>query len=295
MAYTKQDTMRRALRREVAGTIGVLADDVDFEAMRHYRSFAFDDHGEYLRQVEGLLKARDAQGRHTTLALFDPEEYEEFCAASDLDPDRAASRTFFTADLAAAGATVPFDGSSLDTLVPALIEEAVRRSTWEYAGSVLAGIGECAGCGEDIGRAAFALASRLLTRVLDSVGHGAHHLVCSASLPAHDLTAALHSSADPDGRIDLDEQEAMEFASVLAVALATRSAGGLVARSSTPDTRDRVQGWRLQGELLVPLTAAEVFDAYCTDIHSGEPLPPESGVDYCAAPDLGPFEGHTHR
>ncbi len=294
MAHTRQDTMRRALRREVAGTIGLLADEADFEAMQHYRSFAFDNHSAYLGQVEGLLKAFRAQGRHTTLALFDPEEYEEFCGDSGLHPDRTTSRSRFTAELASTGATVTYDGSPLDTLVPTLIEEAVRQSTWEYSNALLAGIGACADCGEDIGRAAFALAARLLTRVLDVAGAGAHHLVCSAPLPTHDLTASLHTSADPDGRMDLEEQEAMEFASVLAAAIATRSPGGLVMRTSSPDHRDRVQGWRLQGELLLPLTAAEVFDAYCTDIHSGEPLPPESGVDYCAAPDLGPFEGHPH-
>ncbi|MFI6940144.1 hypothetical protein ACIBI4_12795 [Streptomyces sp. NPDC050418] len=289
-----QDTMRRALRREVTGTIGVLADEEDFEAMRHYGSFAFDDHDTYLRQVEGLLRSMAAQGRHTTLALFDPEEYEEFCADTALDPDRAASRSLFTAELGATGATVPYDGSPLGLLVPTLIEEAVRQSTWEYASSVLAGIGDCADCGKDIGRAAFGQAARLLTRILETAAHGAHHLVCSTPLPTHDLTASLHTSGDPDGRIDLDEQEAMEFTSVLAVAIATASAGGLVMRTRRSSVPDRVQGWRLQGELLVPLTASEVFDAYCTDALSGDPLPPESGVDYCAAPDLGPFEGHPH-
>ncbi|SDJ85513.1 hypothetical protein [Streptomyces indicus] len=297
MTHTTQvrnDRMRRSLRREVAGTIGLITDAEDFAAMRHYRTFAFDDHGSYLREVEGLLKSLDAQGRHTTLALFDPEEYEEFCAEAALDPDRPASRSSFTADLAAQGATVTYDGSPLATLVPALIDEAVRQSTWEYASSVLAGIGDCADCGQDIGRAAFARAAALLTQVLDAIAHGTHHLVCSTPLPTHDLTAALHAATDPDGRIHLDEDAALHFTSVLAVALATRSAGGLVVRTRRPGTHDRVQGWRLRGELLLPLTAAEVFDAYCTDVDSGEPLPPESGVDYCAAPDLGPFEGHAH-
>ncbi|WP_415948625.1 hypothetical protein [Streptomyces sp. KLOTTS4A1] len=286
--------MRRALRREVAGTVGVLADARDFEAMLHYRSFAFTEHDAYLRQVEGLLRARAAQGQHTTLALFDPADYEDFCTDLALDPDRTTSRSQYTAELAATGATVPYDGSPLDTVIPTLVEEAVRRSTWEYADSLLAGIGRCADCGEDIGRAAFAHAALLLDRVLDTTTPGSHHLVCSTPLPVHDLTAALHAGRDPDGRIEADEQEALEFVSVLAVAVATRSAGGLVLRSSTTGRPDRVQGWRLRGEALVPLTAAEVFDAYCTDVLSGEPLPPESGVDYCAAPDLGPFEGHPH-
>jgi hypothetical protein len=48
---------------------------------------------------------------------------------------------------------------------------------------------------------------------------------------------------------------------------------------------------------LEPLTAGEVFDAYCTDIESRDLISPESNVDYCAPPDLGeekPAQGHQH-
>ena len=79
--------MRRTLRREAPSTIGLLADEQDFAAMRRYRTFAFDDHTDYLQQVEGLLRTLAAQGSHTTVALFDPEEYAEFCADTGLDPD----------------------------------------------------------------------------------------------------------------------------------------------------------------------------------------------------------------
>ncbi|MFD9076298.1 hypothetical protein ACFVZ2_40885, partial [Streptomyces lasiicapitis] len=62
--------------------------------------------------------------------------------------------------------------------------------------------------------------------------------------------------------------------------------------------RARPPGGRLHGPRLHPLTSAEVFDAYCTDARSGDLIAPESGVDYCAAPDLGEDEerggGHRH-
>ena len=77
--------MRRTLRREAPSTIGLLADEQDFAAMRRYRTFTFDDHTVYLQQVDGLLRTLAAQGMHTTVALFDPEEYAEFCAESGLD------------------------------------------------------------------------------------------------------------------------------------------------------------------------------------------------------------------
>ncbi|MFD9908414.1 hypothetical protein [Streptomyces sp. NPDC059063] len=296
MGHTQHDTMRRALRREVAGTIGLLADAEDFAAMRRYRTFTFDDHVTYLRQVEGLLRSLASQGRLTSIALFDPEEYEEFCADTGLDPDTSASRTRFTAELATAAPTVAYEGQDFTDLVPDLVDETVRQSTWEYATMLLARIGACAECGVDIGRAAFARASDLLMRAIGTAGSRASHLVCSVPSDGQTLLAALHVTIGTDGNPHLDETEALEFTTVLAVGIATHSNGGLVMRTSD-DPGERVRGWRLEGERLHPLTAAEVFDAYCTDAHSGDLIAPESGVDYCAAPDLDdddPPAGHRH-
>ncbi|MGW0768256.1 hypothetical protein [Streptomyces sp. NPDC002676] len=297
MAHTDHSTMRRVLRREIAGTIGLLTDEHDFRAMRRYRSFTFDDHPTYLQQVEALLKARAAQGSHTTLALFDPEEYAEFCAGTGLDPEAPASRTRFTAELAATGATIPYDGRPLAMLLPVLVDEAVRQATWEYATTLLTRLGPCPTCGEDIGRAAFTRASDLLIRILDTAPPGDRHLVCSVSGPPETLISVLHGDRDGEDNTCLDEAEVLEFTSVLALGLATRSPGGLVIRISAPGTADRVYGWRLRGGHLEPLTASEVFDAYCTDAESGDLISPESGVDYCAPPGLGEEDtapGHRH-
>ncbi|UUU20583.1 hypothetical protein [Streptomyces sp. DSM 40750] len=302
MAHTSHQSMRRVLRREIAGTIGLLADEHDFTAMRRYGSFAFDDHTTYLQQVEALLRTLAAQGNHTTVALFDPEEYAEFCADTGLEPDTPSSRTRFTAELATTGASIPYEGQPLAELVPELVDEAVRLATWEYATTLLAQIGDCASCGEDIGRAAFARAMQLLTRILDTAGPGERHLVCSVSAKPQALTAVLHADQNAEGATELDESEALEFATVLAVGIATRSPGGLVIRTTAPDATDRVYGWRLRGEGVEPLTAGEVFDAYCTDMESGDLISPESGVDYCTPPALGDdlgqggtvTDGHTH-
>ncbi|CAL9624143.1 hypothetical protein [Streptomyces sp. Tu 3180] len=296
MAYTDHRTLRRVLRREMAGTIGLLTDEHDFRAMRRYRSFVFDDHAAYLKHVEALLRTRALQGSHTTLALFDPEEYTEFCRKTGLDPDSRTSRTRFTAEIAATGPTVLYEGQPLAELLPTLVDEAVRRTTWEYATTLLTRLGPCASCGEDLGRAAFARASRLLTRILDTAPPGDRHLVCSVSGPPETLIAVLHAD-DVAGRMELDEAEALEFTTVLAVGLATESPGGLVMRTSAPGTRDRIHGWRLRAHGLEPLTAGEVFDAYCTDAESGDLIPPESNVDYCEPPDLGeegPGPDHHH-
>ncbi|MET7815068.1 hypothetical protein ABZT26_30005 [Streptomyces sp. NPDC005395] len=300
MAHTDQTdhTMRRVLRREIAGTIGLLTDEHDFRAMRRYRSFTFHDHAAYLRQVEALLKTRAAQGTHTTIALFDPEEYAAFCTAAGLDADAPATRARFTAELAAHGPTVPYEGQSLADLLPALVDEAVRQATWEYTSTLLATLGSCVTCGEDLGRAAYTRAHRLLHRVLETAPPGSRHLVCSVKgHPAETLLAVLLVEEESDGTPHIDEAEAMEFTSVLALGLATHSPGGLVMRISPPNGPDRIHGWRLRGYGLEPLTAAEVFDAYCTDIESGDLISPESNVDYCAPPDLGDDRlppGHHH-
>jgi hypothetical protein len=285
MAHTDNRTMRRVLHREIAGTIGLLTDEHDFRAMRRYRTFTFADHATYLKQVESLLRTRALQGSHTTVALFDPEEYAEFCTQKGLDPDNPSSRTRFTAQIAATGPTLPYDGRPLADLVPALVDEAVRKATWEYATTLLARLGACT-----------SRAAGLLVRILDTAPPGNRHLVCSVTGPPETLIAALHI-ADDGAALELDETEALEFTTVLALGLATESPGGLVIRASAPDTPDRVYGWRMRAYGLEPLTAGEVFDAYCTDIESGDLISPESNVDYCAPPDLGddkPAQGHRH-
>lgn len=292
---TATTTMRRALRREAPTTIGLLTDEEDFAAMRRFRTFTFDDHGVYLAQVEALLKALTAQGVHTTVALFDPLEYVQYCAEAGIAPDTPAGRSRFTAEIAACGATVTYEGQPLDALIQLLVGRAVRRATWEYATMLLAGLGDCADCGRDIGHAAFDRASHLLERTLEAAGPGSHHLVCSTPTENDQLLAALHTDRPGAGPLLLDTSEGAEFVSVLAVAVALESHGGVVLRTSTPGAPDRVHGWRLSRGNLAPLTAGEVFSAYCTDADTGEPVAPESNVEYCAGFDIGADEPEEHR
>ncbi|MFI6643021.1 hypothetical protein [Streptomyces sp. NPDC050504] len=289
------DTMRRILRREAPSTVGLLADAKDFAAMRRYRTFTFTDHDVYLQQVEGLLRALTAQGVRTSVALFDPEEYEEFCADTALDPDSPDSRSHFTAEIAARGASVLYTGQPLTSLLPLLIGTAVRQATWEYATMVLVDRGECAECGQDIGRTAFDRASRILVKLLEEAGPGIHHLVCSVPAEDNHLLATLHATSPaPEGPAAFDATHGTEFVTVLAAGIALESPGGVVLRTSGEDVPDRLHGWKLRGGSVIPLTAAEVFNAYCTDAETGEPVSPEPGVDYRAGFDLGPDASAPH-
>ncbi|MFI1286852.1 hypothetical protein ACH4U5_39950 [Streptomyces sp. NPDC020858] len=283
---TRTTDRRRTLRREVPSTVGLLADAGDFAAMRGYRSFTFDDHDDYtdyLRHVEGLLRSLAAQGIHTTVALFDPEEYADYCGENGLDPDTAETRSRFTADLAGSGAVLPYTGQPIDELVPLLVDEAVRQATWEYATTLLAEVGRCADCGEDIGHASFERATEALTRLVAGAGPGHHHFVCSIPTDTQQLVAVLHAETtdDPDTPPRVEGRDGLDFVTVLAAGLALGGPGGLVVRSTTEGHRDRVHGWRLDRGRLTVLSAAAVFNAYCTDADTGDPVAPEPGVEYC--------------
>ncbi|MEU1278308.1 hypothetical protein [Streptomyces sp. NPDC005805] len=287
--------LRRALRREVPSTVGILADPRDFTAMRRYRTFTFDDHTAYLRQSERLLNDLAGRHLHTTLALFDPDDYAEFCAETGLEPDSAATRSRYTADIAARGVTVPYTGAPLVDLLPHLVDAAVRHATWQYATLLLADLGDCAQCGHDTGRSAFDRASRVVHRILDLAGPGSHHLVCSVPAPDEQLLAVLHAEGDP-GRTatTVDADTGAQFVTVLAAGLALEGPGGIVLRTVRPGLPDHLHGWRLTGGRVAPLTAGEVFSAYCTDAATGEPVPPEPGVEYCAGFPLPPDDPEAH-
>ncbi|MEU3610557.1 hypothetical protein AB0E83_34730 [Streptomyces sp. NPDC035033] len=291
---TTTSRLRRALRREIPSTVGLLADEQDFAAMRRYRTFAFTDHPSYLKEVEALLKSLARQGTHTTVALFDPDEYASYCAETGLDPDHPTSRSRFTDHLATTGARVTYTGQPLAALLPELVDTAVRHATWEYATTVLATAGDCADCGLDLGRDAFDRATRLLLDLCEGAGPGTHHLVCSVPAATDHLLAVLHTTRDDHGTQHHDPAAATEFTAVLAAGLALAVPGGLVLRVTRPDRPDRLHGWRLAEGTLVPLTEAEVFAAYCTDARTGEPLPPEHGVDHRAGFPLpsGPQAHH---
>ncbi|MFE1768617.1 hypothetical protein ACFW81_30950 [Streptomyces angustmyceticus] len=302
--HTDPSTARRALRREIPSSAAVLADERDFTAMRRYRTFPFDDHRSYLRQLETLLRRLAAQGVLTTVSLFDPAAYEKYCADLALDPDRPDSRSRYTAEAARTGATLTYQGEPLSQLLPLLVEEADRQATWDHASGVLARAGRCDACGDDLAHAAFARATQALQELLTALGDGTHHLVCSVAAAEPPLLAVLHATGDDGARPQLAESETLVFCTVLAAGFALRAPGGLVSRTTSPPAartatsdgpRETVRGWALGDSWLRPLGAAEVFTAYCTDADTGEPIPPEHGVDYAPGlPLTTPPDPHHH-
>ncbi|MCX4554208.1 hypothetical protein [Streptomyces sp. NBC_01500] len=63
--------------------------------------------------------------------------------------------------------------------------------------------------------------------------------------------------------------------------------GGVVSRSFSEEGSEIVRGWRAVGDgVLQPLTAGEVFDSFCINPNTGDPVSPELGVEYAAGIDL---------
>ncbi|GAB7035023.1 hypothetical protein AB0G35_15130 [Streptomyces sp. NPDC021749] len=300
---TGPSAARRSLRREIPSAAAVLADERDFTAMRRYASFPFDDHAGYLHQMEILLRTLAAQGVLTTVGLFDPAAYAQYCADRCLDPDRPDSRSRYTAEVARTGATVTYDGEPLTQLLPLLVAEADRRANWDHATALLTRAGRCETCGADLAHAAFTRAGQALQSLLDALGDGTHHLVCSLAAGAPPLLAVLHADCRPGARPRLAEHDALVFCTVLAAGLALRTPGGIVSRTTPhPDDpttdpargtpRDTVRGWSLRNAWPHALSAGEVFTAYCTDADSGEPVPPEPGVSYAPGLPVTPPPDH---
>ncbi|SCE27988.1 hypothetical protein GA0115240_14803 [Streptomyces sp. DvalAA-14] len=280
---------RRALRREAPVVVGLLLDDQDFALLTAHSSFPFEDYGEYLHHLNGLLRSLHAQGTHIAVGLFDPDDYDRYCDSTRRPPDSPATRAGYVAEVTAAGPAVPYTRQPMPLLRSQLAREADRRATWERATDALMDAGPCPECGQDLAHCAFDRASDTLLRIVEAVGPGAHHIVCS--LPAAEgppLLAAVQIDADPDGEMQVTEADALVVCTVMAAGTISVRPGGLVVRTTDPDGTETVRGWSLREGEPYPLSEAEVFSAYCTDPATGEPVPPEHGVVYRAGMPLPP-------
>ncbi|MER8233111.1 hypothetical protein [Streptomyces sp. NPDC094049] len=123
----------------------------------------------------------------------------------------------------------------------------------------------------------------LLMGFVNALGEGCHHLVVAASAKGGTLSISVPFHNDGETS-DLDPVDAVEAMAVLA--LASVVGGGAVMRTHFADRTSEVRGWKLVEFYAKPLSASEIFSAYCTDPATGEPIAPEPGVEYMAAPRL---------
>jgi hypothetical protein len=283
---------RRALRREAPTVVGLLLDQQDFDAMTRYPSFPFHDYGLYLHHLDGLLRSLHAQGTSIAVTPFHPDGFASHCAATAERPDTPRARIRYTAEAGAAGPTLHYARQPLALLRARLAHETDRRATFDQAADLLAAAGPCpeAGCDKPFAHCAFDGAAHTLMHLAEAAGPGAHHIVCSVPTDTGggNLLASAHLTAAPDGEVRVPDSDGIMLCTVMAAAALAPRPGGLVLRTTDDTGRDTVRGWSLLPDGPHPLSEAEVFDAYCTDPDTGQPVPPESGVHYRAGFPLPP-------
>lgn len=276
---------RRALRREAPTLIGLLLHQHDFDAMARYPSFPFRDYGTYLHHMDGLLRSLHAQGTSVAVTPFQPDAFASHCKAAAEHPDTPRARIRYTAEAGASGPTVHYARQPLALLRARLVHEADRRATFDQAADLLAAAGPCpeAGCDKPFAHCAFDGAAHTLLHLAEAAGPGSHHLVCSVPTDqGATLLASARLTAAPDGEVHVPDSDGIMLCTVLAAAALAPRPGGLVLRTTDATGSDTVRGWSLLPDGPHPLSEAEVFDAYCTDPDTGQPVPPESGVHYRA-------------
>lgn len=130
----------------------------------------------------------------------------------------------------------------------------------------------------------FEIANAAMHSLVAGLGPGTHHLVCAGGPDASDgLGRCIDVACAPDGTVTADPAQILVFCISLAAILAPDRPGGVVARTYGADGREAVRGWVHTGRWLAPLTAIEVFAAYCL---GPIPMPPEWNVDYLAGTPL---------
>ena len=246
--YTDQSARRR-LRREVPSTAAVLADEQDFRAMRRYRTFTFDDHRSYLRQMEDLLQHPRLPGRaHHRRPLRPGRLRGVLRRHSPSTPTAPTAAAATPPNSPAPAPTLTYQGQPLDRAAPA----ARRRS--RPPGHLGVRLRRPRprrrlrrSCGEDIGHAAFDRATHALQQLLEAARQPAPTTSSAAPSrpeirpaggPARHRARRTPATGSPN-------RTALVFCTVLAAGLALRSPGGLVFRT-TPGhdtTGDRVHGW----------------------------------------------------
>lgn len=125
------------------------------------------------------------------------------------------------------------------------------------------------------------LATEMFGALLSALGEGTHFLLCAVPTPEGTLCGSTVIALDGE-EVTTVLDECASFCVALAVGVSPAMCGGVVARTVMDDGSDVVRGWKLADGWAQALNAAEVFDAYCTDRETGEPVPPEPGVDYRA-------------
>ncbi|MFE9687508.1 hypothetical protein [Streptomyces sp. NPDC006285] len=131
----------------------------------------------------------------------------------------------------------------------------------------------------------FDTAAQAFEALLDALGPGRHHLVCSAHSALGSFASAsatVECAPGDQDQANADYEGWLMFCHLLAQTSITFRDAAIFARTYTTDSTSVLRGWSVIEGWPQPMAAADVFAAYCTDLATGDPIPPEPGTDYQA-------------
>ncbi|WP_331732668.1 hypothetical protein [Streptomyces sp. NBC_00989] len=140
----------------------------------------------------------------------------------------------------------------------------------------------------------FETAAQAFGALLDALGPGRHHLVCSAHTALGSFASAsatVECAPDDPDQVNADYEGWLMFCHLLAQTSIGFRDAALFVRSYTTDSASVLRGWHVADGWPQPMEAADVFSAYCTDLATGDPIPPEPGTDYQAGTPLPTASG----
>ncbi|MGW2612727.1 hypothetical protein ACWC4A_52065 [Streptomyces mirabilis] len=141
----------------------------------------------------------------------------------------------------------------------------------------------------------FETATLAFGALLSTCGPGRHHLTCSATTaPGSYASASVTVECTPaDESVENADYEGwLMFCHLLAQTSIAFRDGTIFVRSYTTDSTSVVRGWTITDGWPQPMAAADVFAAYCSDLASGDPIPPQPGTAYQAG-TLLPTASHN--
>ncbi|GGX93825.1 hypothetical protein [Streptomyces fructofermentans] len=141
----------------------------------------------------------------------------------------------------------------------------------------------------------FETAAQAFGALLDALGPGHHHLLCSAYTPLGSFASAsttIECTPDQD-HVDADYEGWLMFCHLLAQTSIAFRGATIFTRTYTTTSTSVLRGWSVTNGWPHPMTANDVYTAYCIDPATGEPTPPEPDTDYQAGTPLTTASGGT--
>ncbi|MGW3491625.1 hypothetical protein [Streptomyces sp. NPDC001054] len=121
--------------------------------------------------------------------------------------------------------------------------------------------------------------------LLGAIGDGAHHIALLSFLDGGPCLSAMTIELEGEDIEHRYGDRPRDFYRLFEIALSADGPSGIAMRT-LHDQGDRCRVWLIRFGVLEPMSAAECFNAYCTDPADGSPVPPQHGVSYEAAPEI---------